>query len=342
MSRRIAVLVGCALFFIVVSLAAMPSFREACRDLVQKNEKSSVVRGIDGWLFLKEELQHVGAGKFWGEGAGDASRTANKKFADPLEPIFTYQKLLAEKGITLYLMPVPPKVLIYPDKLVKGMTRQAAEQDQKMYSEFYAILQKGGVKVIDLMPTLLGKREEMNVYCKTDTHFSGEGLALFADAAADVIKQEKWYPAVVKKEFNQSPQEVAIVGDLSGMIGDTTVEEKLNLSVVKESKSGKLVASDNKSSVILLGDSHTLVFSAGSDLHAKGAGLFDQLSAKLGFAVDLLGVRGSGVTPARIKLFQRSKKDGGYLEGKKVLIWCFTARDFTGTGGWKKIPVAPK
>ena len=342
MSRRIAVFIGCVLIFMAVSLAAMPSFREICRDLAQKNEKSSVIRGKDGWLFLKEELQHVGAGKFWGEDAGKASRTANKKFADPLEPIFTYQKLLAEKGITLYLMPVPPKVLIYPDKLVEGVTRQAAEQDQKLYSEFYAILRKGGVQVIDLMPTLLEKRDEMNVYCKTDTHFSGEGLALFADAATDVIKQEKWYQGVVKKEFKHSSQEVGIVGDLSGMIGDTTVEEKLNLSVIKESKSGKLVASDNKSPVILLGDSHTLVFSAGGDLHAKGAGLFDQLSAKLGFAVDLLGVRGSGVTPARIKLFQRSKKDGGYLEGKKVLIWCFTARDFTGTGGWKKIPVAPK
>jgi hypothetical protein len=40
-------------------------------------------------------------------------------------------------------------------------------------------------------------------------------------------------------------------------------------------------------------------------------------------------------------LFQRAKQDAGYLTGKKALIWCFAAREFTGTDGWKKIPVAP-
>jgi hypothetical protein len=112
------------------------------------------------------------------------------------------------------------------------------------------------------------------------------------------------------------------------------------LSVIQVLSSGTPFRSDNDSPVILLGDSHTLVFQAGGDLHAQGAGLFDHLSANVGFAADLLGVRGSGVTPARIALYQKAKRDSGYLAGKKILVWCFAAREFT-AGGWRKIPVSP-
>jgi alginate O-acetyltransferase complex protein AlgJ len=92
--------------------------------------------------------------------------------------------------------------------------------------------------------------------------------------------------------------------------------------------------------VILLGDSHTLVFHSGGDMHASGAGLADQLALELGFPVDLIGVRGSGATPARISLYRRVRGDADYLKKKKLLIWCFTAREFTeATSGWRIVPV---
>ncbi len=55
------------------------------------------------------------------------------------------------------------------------------------------------------------------------------------------------------------------------------------------SPGGDTVAPDRNSPVILLGDSHNLVFQAGGDMHATGAGLADQLAYELGFAVDLVG-----------------------------------------------------
>ena len=91
---------------------------------------------------------------------------------------------------------------------------------------------------------------------------------------------------------------------------------------------------DKASPVLLLGDSHTLVFHAGADMHGTGAGLADQLAAELGIAVDVIGVRGSGATPARVNLMRRAKADPAYLAGKKVVIWCFAARDFTESTGW--------
>ncbi len=322
-----------------LAVAAGGKLRETSGALVEKSQ-SSVVAGVDGWLFIKEELEHLAAGKFWGEAAAAASRAKDKANADPLPTILEYNKLLAEQGITLYLMPVPPKALVYPDKLSADLGPSAAAEETALYREFYDKLTAEGVKVIDLLPAFAEKRDKARLYCMTDTHYSGEGLALFAGAAAEAIKKEAWYKEVAKTEYARKPRKMRITGDLTQMAGGTGPAEELELTVVT-GKDGEPVESDMQSPVILLGDSHTLVFQAGDDLHAKGAGLFDHLSAELGFPVDLLGVRGSGVTPARIKLFQRVKQDSGYLNGKKALVWCFSAREFTGIGGWRRIPVAP-
>ena len=331
------------LLFLAFTTSAMgaASLTEVAGDLVKNAGDSSVVKGSDGWLFLKEELVHIGSGKFWGAEAAAVSRTSKKQFADPVPAILEYNKLLAEKGITLYFMPVPPKALVYPDKLGAGIDRDGSAEQMAMYEEFYTILRAGGVEVVDLLPALLAKRKESDLYCKTDTHFSADGIDLFAESAAALIKQADWYKDVAKKEYVQSEKILDIHGDLAEMAGLKDLNEPIELSFVTVKETGKQEVSDPGSPVILLGDSHTLVFSVGGDLHAKGAGLFDHLSTDLGFPVDLLGVRGSGVTPARIKLYQRAKKDGDYLKGKKAVIWCFTARDFTGSGGWREIPVAP-
>ena len=87
-----------------------------------------------------------------------------------------------------------------------------------------------------------------------------------------------------------------------------------------------------------MGDSHCLVFHAGGDLHGTGAGLADQLAAELGRAVDVIGVRGSGATPARVNLLRRAKADPSYLANKKWIIWCFAAREFTESAGWSAVP----
>ena len=75
----------------------------------------------------------------------------------------------------------------------------------------------------------------------------------------------------------------------------------------------------------------------------QGAGLVDQLALHLGFAPDLIGTSGSGATPVRINLYRRSVKDAGYLAEKKVIVWCFAAREFTESDqGWEKEPVGER
>jgi alginate O-acetyltransferase complex protein AlgJ len=122
------------------------------------------------------------------------------------------------------------------------------------------------------------------------------------------------------------------------MLSASPAPERVSLRFVSREgdATGAPVAPDRASPVLLLGDSHTLVFHAGGDMHATGAGLPDQLARELGFAVDLVGVRGSGATPARINLARRA----GALDGKRLVVWCFGARELTEAAqGWAKVPV---
>ena len=71
-------------------------------------------------------------------------------------------------------------------------------------------------------------------------------------------------------------------------------------------------------------------------MHAEGAGLPENLAYELGMNVDLVGVRGSGATPARVELARRRDN----MAGKKLVIWCFTVREYTESlTGWRKVPV---
>lgn len=72
---------------------------------------------------------------------------------------------------------------------------------------------------------------------------------------------------------------------------------------------------------------------------ATGGGLPDHLGVALGFMPDVIAVRGSGATSARINLYRKARKDAAYLAGKKAVVWCFSARDFTQAEDWKLVPL---
>jgi hypothetical protein len=91
--------------------------------------------------------------------------------------------------------------------------------------------------------------------------------------------------------------------------------------------------------LLVLGDSHALVFHEGGDMHATGAGLPDQIASATGTMPDVLGVRGSGATSSRLQLARRARGDDGYLPAKKMIVWCFAGREFTEADSWKKVPI---
>jgi alginate O-acetyltransferase complex protein AlgJ len=208
--------------------------------------------------------------------------------------------------------------------------------------QFYEELRAAGIDVLNLSPLLIQNREHPRgpVFCKTDSHWSGIGCVLAAKAIAEHARRKLAAPPV-RKEYVSDWNEVQINGDLAGLLPPDARKpgpEKISVQTVSEKGTGAAVEPDPNSPVLVLGDSHTLVY---HDFLAERAGLIDQLALELGFAPDVIGTRGSGATPVRINLYRRSLRDPGYLAKKKLVIWCFAAREFTeATEGWAKTPVA--
>ena len=324
------------------------AFRHECAATAAAAEQANTitVTGKDGWLFFGPELRHVGVGQFWGEAAATVSKAAKPEDADPLPAILDFKAQLDAAGIELLLVPVPPKAIVYPDKLSDKIALDTNGRPPRLdpqHQEFYKLLADKGVAVIDLVPTFRSHDDkEGAMFCKHDTHWSGLACVLTAKLIAGRIKDRPWLKTVPRIQLVSQERSVEITGDLWKALGDQAIpRENLPLRFVSKGDD-KPLEPDRASPIVLLGDSHTLVFHAGDDMLASGAGLADQLAVELGIAVDLIGVRGSGATPARVNLYRRSQGDAAYLAGKKLVIWCFSAREFTESQGWRKVPVKPK
>lgn len=309
------------------------AFRTLCANRAAEGD-SMAVAGIDGWLFLRSELRHLGVGPFWGPAAAQVSRAKPDK-ADPLPAIADFSRQLADRGITLLVAPVPCKAAIHADKL--GVTSRdridTAERD------FQAALGAAGIAVVDLAEPFVQAKADATAgppYCRTDTHWSPRGCEIAAVIVArrvEALDGAKAWLSKARRKFVAHADRRHVVGDLGGG-GEP---EDVSARVITAPGGG--TAEDRSSPVLLLGDSHVLVFHAGADLHGTNAGLADQMAFELGIPIDVLGVRGSGATPARINLLRRAKTDPNYLGGKKVIVWCFAAREFTEGSGWALVPL---
>lgn len=309
------------------------------QNLEKKNAAAGA--GADGWLFFAGELRLLSLGRFWGEDAPKVSRAHKPELADPVPAILDFQQQLKARGIDLVLVPVPPKAAIYPEKIVPGFDVRSADPAPVLH-RFYDELRAASLDVLDLTQLLIQNRENPRgaVFCKTDSHWSGIGCVLAAQAIAENVRR-KLTPPATRKEYVSDWKEVQISGDLDGLLPPDAHKpgpEKIEVQSVSEKGTGAAVEPDANSPLLLLGDSHTLVY---HDFLAERSGLLDQLARELGFAPDLIGTRGSGATPVRLNLYRRSLKDAGYLAKKKVVVWCFAAREFTeATEGWAKAPIA--
>ncbi|VGO21652.1 alginate O-acetyltransferase AlgX-related protein [Pontiella sulfatireligans] len=321
------------------------SFQSFCSNMAGQAELDGnmVVRGIEDWLFLRSEIDHIGKGEFWGERASTVSKASNPEHADPLPAILDFHAQLKQAGVELWIVPVPPKAAIYPDKL-EGAGYSAGVNLNLVHQEFYDLLKKEGVEVIDMTPQFLAARTSSDdgLFCRQDSHWAAPAMELLADELSRRIEAKPWYGPIEKKSFNAKVFDQEVAGDLWQMLdGNKPAKEKLQLSLVQSGTTGQTIPADPASPILVLGDSHTLVFHGGGDMHAVGAGLVDQIALKTGMACDLIGVKGSGAGPSRRTLYGRSRKDPEYLAGKKLVIWCFSAREFSEATGiaWRKIPV---
>jgi len=323
--------------------APHPEWPELFSNRVEETE-GAVVMGREGWLYFKPELRHLAAGRYWGEAAREASQADDPKARDPLPAILDFKAQLDRAGIELLFVPVPAKAAVYPQYLPgvdSGVRPSRERRVDAVDREFLELLESEGIEVLDLAPLFFEARNDGSTYCQQDTHWSPRGVEIAARAIAERIAGRDWIESIPKLDLETRQETVEITGDLWRELSEPRPEkERLEVTVVdRETAQGLMpVEPDRDSPLLLLGDSHALVFHAGGDLHARGAGLADHLAHELGFAVDLVAVRGSGATPARVNLLRRRDQ----LAGKKLVVWCLSIRETTEGQGWKKVPIIPE
>lgn len=286
----------------VPARAAEPALQAALESCARSN--TMTYAGQDRWLFLDKELKHL----------SDTNLPTQA-----IETIADFKAQLERAGVELVVVPVPCKAAVCSDKL--GATGDLSAPDRAASEA----LRAKGITVLDLTEDFRQARAAgQDPYCRTDTHWSPAGIALAAKKIAGLITARPWAKELPQSQFTPQESEIAVKGDLGGG-QDSEVVKALSVAPAAISQA---------SPVLLLGDSHNLVFSAGGDMHATGAGLPELLALELKSPVDVVAVKGSGATPARRNLMRRKDK----LGGKKIVVWCFASREFT-QSPWEKVPV---
>jgi hypothetical protein len=294
---------------------------------ILKTQDSRVIRGDDNWLFLRTDLESY---------TKDISLSSNDDGVSPLDSIIDFYDQLKSKNIELIILPVPGKVSINYDKLISDDIVFTSK-----HQELYDSIRSHGITVIDLHAQLqLLKKDHIPTHLKYDTHWSQESVRLAAKEISKVIQGQAWYSLEKKKDWviGHEEKKVLIGGDLLEMINENKpIPEELTLSKVKLNSS--FLESDESSPVILMGDSHNIVFHRSAGLDAvpfSNGGLPDFLAANLQLPIDNIAVLGSGANASRAILARRRDN----LAGKKCIVWVFSIREFTHSAtGWKKIPV---
>jgi alginate O-acetyltransferase complex protein AlgJ len=277
------------------------------------------IPGTDGWLFFAPELRHLNRPN---GGTNDSARA--------LAAILDFNNQLQKAGILLLVVPVPSKATIYPEKLAPGL-QPPSTPPFTSESAFCDLLETNGVRALDLTSIYFKNRYSgAPLYCRSDSHWSPEGIRIAASEIAAKIRGNSEVIIAEKIPMETIQQQITIRGDLA-----TPSDAGEPITIRSLTSGGQHVPTSKDSPVLLLGDSHNLVFHSGGDMHAVGAGLPDQLAMELGSPVDVVAVMGSGATAARRSLARRRDN----LAGKRVVVWCFSARELTEATSWDKVPV---
>jgi len=145
-----------------------------------------------------------------------------QRVTDALNTIRRHHTQLRQEGWTLVVLPVPTKLSIYADhcswpRMDKNLlTRQpvASDRGDEVYGALVAGLNSDGIPVVDLQTLYREHRTahpEEWLYPPGETHWSGIGLKIAADAAAARIAA---LAGISRRTFRPSYLEVEEVADL--------------------------------------------------------------------------------------------------------------------------------
>jgi len=287
------------------------------------NEK--VIVGADGWLFFSADFNYLANPGFLRPERLHKRRQSGIQ-PDPVRAILDFDRQLKARGISLLLLPVPVKPMLYGDKLGGS----AAVLQNQSYRDFAAQLEANSIKILDLSPALDAmRRSGGQTYLKTDTHWTPDGMDLAAKrVAAQILGVEPPDDSPV------ATTEISGLGDIVAMLKLNNSRALFPLETIRLRDYRQSYARD--ADILLLGDSFTNIYDIGAMNWGSESGFGRALMYYLKRPVDVIARNDAGAYATRQLLANELKSGNDRLRGKTLVIYEFAIRELA-DGDWKML-----
>ena len=301
--------------------------------------------GRDGWLFLRDDFDHVTGPGFLDPRRLRRERLESDRAADPLPAILAFDRDLAALGIELVVLPTPVKPTVHPEFLATSADSSGPVQNPS-YAEFLDRLRRAGVAVVDLSEVFAAAKSggEGPLYLATDTHWTPQAMELAARSVAEVVESRADWRNRPGGPLFERPTTISGPGDLARLLehpreGESFSSEQAEISRVL-TRQGQPWEPDRGAEILLLGDSFTNIYSDPALGWGTGAGLAEHLSLALGRGLDRIALNAGGAWSSRQALARSTSTESGAnrLDGKLVVVYQFATRELS-IGDWKVLRI---
>lgn len=271
--------------------------------------ETPIVTGSDGWYFAAREVSALAA-----EATGSGPSVA---------AIAAEAERLGRNGVELLVVPVPPKGIVYPDRLAPELDVPIpVRRLDGPLEDTYRHLRAQGVRLVDLTEPFIRDRfhHEGPLYCRQDSHWSGVGCVVAADVIAATVRGLGVLEAPSTRLYGLAWFTTPIRGDLWQRLPQPPPHEEIRARgiIAPDDPLLATVAEDGDARIAVVGDTHALVFHGGEPYHARGAGIADQLAFELRQPVALYTDNRSAPSPDFWTL-------PALGERTRVVVWIFAA-----------------
>ena len=277
----------------------------------------SVVNGLDGWLFSGEELKRLGA----------TPEVGSTTFSSAVSAISEYRRQLKEIGVEMVFAIVPPKALIFPDKLSKDAKIPVKKGTPAALDTYFTnaaeALKKKGVKTVYLTEEFLAQRlgKAGNLYAKGGAYPTPQAAKIIAQAIAKETGLPSGNAGLIAKE--------AII---QGGVGLGGKAEKLpTRQIFRPDGTTPVPLGTTGLPILLLADESVRQW------RTDNASLPEQLSFELQRPLGLL-TAANARNSQRQKLMALGTTDKNPLASTKLLIWVCQATELS-SSDWAVIPL---
>lgn len=319
-----------------------------------KAGNEQVVLGRGGWLYFRPAVDYL-TGPGFLDPRTLARREAGGKTAapdprpDPVAALADFAAQLADRGISLVVVPIPVKAAIHPEGLARGLAGEPALENPS-FAAFMARLADLEIPAWSPAARLADARRRKSglqwpLFLRTDTHWTPQGMETTAAGLAEFVTRNVPLPDSTRAA-TRAPEErwVEGRGDLAALLRlpllpPLFLPERVPTRPIL-GPSGEPWKPDPDADVLVLGDSFTNIYSQSELGWGEGAGFAEQLSYFLRRPLDKLAINAGGPAAARERLAAGIASGRDLLAGKRLVIYAFSARELS-SGDWRLIDLDP-